>query len=79
MAARGSAIPETPLAVALEFDAFHPVVDLLFRLGSVQAISLLKPPEELLALAGDDIEVIVGELPPLLPDLPFDLLPLPFD
>ena len=47
MAARGSAIPETPLAVALEFDAFHPVVDLLFRLGSVQAISLLKPPEEL--------------------------------
>src|SRR5690606_33570070 len=35
--------------------------------------------EQLVALAGDDIELVVGEFAPLLLDLAFQLLPVSFD
>src|SRR5262249_8414617 len=43
------------------------------------AVALLKPAAELHALALDDVEVVAGELAPLLLNLAFELLPIAFD
>src|SRR5690606_22259949 len=43
------------------------------------AVGLLDAPEQLVALAGDDIEMVVGQFAPLLLDLAFQLLPVSFD
>jgi hypothetical protein len=43
------------------------------------AITLLKAPFELILLAGDDIEIIIGQLAPLLFHFALDLLPISFD
>jgi hypothetical protein len=43
-----------------------PVVDVLFGLILRETVSLLDLPLQLLAPAVDDVEVIVGELAPLL-------------
>src|SRR4051794_32689927 len=42
-------------------------------------VALLDPAFELIAAAIDHVEIIVGQLSPLLLDLAFDLLPVPFD
>jgi hypothetical protein len=46
-----------------------PVIDLLAGLVLVVAVALLKFSLQLLLLAGDDVEIIVRELAPLLLDL----------
>jgi hypothetical protein len=43
-----------------------PAVDFFLRLVFGVAITLLKAPFELILLAGDDIEIIIGQLAPLL-------------
>src|SRR5215467_2228712 len=56
----------------------EPVVHVLAGLVLGQTIALLKLALELIAAAVDDVEVIVGELAPLLLDPAFDLLPVSF-
>ena len=56
-----------------------PVINVLARLIPGYAIALLNLAFELLTLAVYGREVIVGELAPLLFDLPFDLFPISFD
>jgi hypothetical protein len=56
-----------------------PVVHLLLRPILGVAISLLKLSFELVLLAGDDVEIIIGQLSPLLLYLAFDLFPVSFD
>src|SRR5262245_30332875 len=56
-------------------DAFEPEVQSV--LGN--AVALLKPACKLGALALDHIEVVVGELAPLLLNLAFELFPVAFD
>src|SRR5262245_34867680 len=53
-----------------------PVVDVLADLILGQTIALLNLAFELIPAAGDDVELVVGELTPLLLHLPFDLLPI---
>src|SRR5262249_36484119 len=57
----------------------QPVVDLALRLVLGVAVALLQAAGELRALAFDHVQVVVGELAPLLPDLTFKLLPVAFD
>ena len=59
--------------------AIVPIIDFFFRLIFGIAITLLKTAFELILLARDDIEIIVGQLAPLLLDLAFHLLPISFD
>ena len=56
-----------------------PVVDVLADLVLGDAVALLDLAFELVALAGDDVEVVVGQLAPLLLDLALDLLPVSFN
>src|SRR5262249_35680773 len=58
---------------------FEPGVDLAVGFVLRHAVALLKPAAELRALALDDVEVIAGELAPLLLNLAFELLPIAFD
>src|SRR5262245_39936888 len=53
-----------------------PVVDVLAHLILGQTVALLDFALELIAAAIDDIEIVVGELAPLLLHLPFDLFPI---
>src|SRR5262245_13043775 len=55
-----------------------PVVNVLAHLVLGEAVALLDFAFQLLAPAGDDVEIVVGELAPLLLDLALDLLPVPF-
>src|ERR1700730_13384528 len=64
---------------ALLVHALEPSVDLAFRLVLRNAIMLLQTAGELLALALDHIEVVVGELAPLLLSLAFELFPVAFN
>src|SRR5690606_33564036 len=59
--------------------ALFPVLDLAFGLFPADAMAFLDSAEELVALAGNDVEVVVRQLAPLLLDLPLDLLPVAFD
>jgi hypothetical protein len=56
-----------------------PVPDLPIGLVTVDAISLLNPADEFVALAIDLRQRIIGKLAPLLLDLPAHLLPVAFD
>src|SRR5689334_12477679 len=56
-----------------------PVVDFLLRLILGVTVALLQAAFELILLAVDDIEVVVGELAPLLLHLALDLLPVSFN
>jgi hypothetical protein len=53
--------------------------DLPFRFGLSDTVSLLYLSYELVALACEDIQFVIGKLSPLLLHLPFDLLPITFD
>src|SRR5262249_46078124 len=57
----------------------HPVVDRLLGLLLLIAVALLQAAGEFLALAVDDIDVVVGELAPLLAQLAFRLGPVAFN
>src|SRR5262245_22148759 len=59
--------------------AFEPGVDLALGIVLGNAVALLKPARKLGALALDHIEVVVGELAPLLLNLAFELFPVAFD
>src|SRR5712691_3668976 len=59
--------------------ALEPSVDLALGFVLGNAVALLQAAGELGALALDHIEVIVGELSPLLPNLAFELLPVSFN
>jgi hypothetical protein len=56
-----------------------PVVDVAAGAILLDAVAFLDLAFELVALAGDAVEVIVGELAPLFLDLALDLLPVSFD
>src|SRR5262249_12465850 len=57
----------------------HPLVDLLLGLLLLVAVALLQAAGEFLALAVDDVHVVVSELAPLLTQLAFGLGPVAFD
>src|SRR5665213_2946279 len=54
-------------------------VDLLFGLVLADAVGLLHLADQLVALAADDVELVVGELAPLFLGLALQLLPVAFD
>src|SRR5690606_22946310 len=56
-----------------------PGVHLALGLVPGDAVALLHTAGELVALAGGDVEVVVGELAPLLLRLALELLPVAFD
>src|SRR5262245_35051023 len=58
--------------------AFEPSVDLALGIVLGNAVALLKPARKLGALALDHIEVVVGELAPLLLNLALELFPVAF-
>src|SRR5262249_17137339 len=73
--------PEPTLAAGSS-SSMHPVepgVDLALALLLRHAVALLKPAAQLHALALDDVEVVAGELAPLLLNPAFELLPIAFD
>jgi hypothetical protein len=59
--------------------AFEPGIDLALGLVPRHAVALLKPAAELHALTLDDVEIVVGELAPLLLSLAFELFPIAFN
>ena len=60
-------------------NAFAETFDLLLGLVLGDPVLLLDLADELVALAGDDVDVVVGELAPLLLHLARELLPVAFD
>src|SRR5262249_60091489 len=58
---------------------FEPAVDLALGLVLRHAVALLKPAAELRALTLDDVEIVVGQLAPLLLNLAFELFPIAFN
>jgi hypothetical protein len=63
-------------AVLTSVHAFEPGIDLALGLVPRHAVALLKPAAELRALTLDDVEIVVGELAPLLLSLAFELFPI---
>src|SRR5262249_212012 len=57
-------------------DILQPGVDFLLSLVLGVTVTLLQTSSELLALALDDVEIVVGELAPLLLGLTLELLPV---
>src|SRR5438552_692107 len=55
-----------------------PIVDILAHLVLGDAVPLLDLAFELIALAANEIEIVIGQLAPLFFDLAFDLLPISF-
>jgi len=60
-------------------DGLHPGIDLPLRFVFGVAVTLLKPAGELGLVALDDVQIVVGQFPPLLLNLAFELLPVSFD
>src|SRR4051812_754848 len=60
----------------LRIAALEPVVDFRVDVLARLPVALLDPADELVARAGSLIEIVVGELAPLLLHLTSDLLPL---
>src|SRR5690242_111808 len=56
-----------------------PLCNLFLRFLARDAISVVDAADQLLAIAGDDVEVIIGELAPLLLGLALEDLPIAFD
>src|SRR5512140_1285798 len=54
-------------------------LDLAFRFVLGEPMAFLDAPEQLVALAGDHVQVVVGELAPLLLELSLDLFPIAID
>src|SRR5262245_8737850 len=75
VALTGSATSHPP-APALEIRSVEPIVDVLFRFILGIAISRLEQPFQLLTIAIDFGEVVVGQVAPLFFDLPGQLLPV---
>jgi hypothetical protein len=65
--------------LALLLEARFPLAPLTLCDIALDAVPLLNSAYEPVASAGDLIDLIVGELSPLLPDLAFELLPVSFD
>jgi len=57
----------------------QPAVDLPLGFIPMYAVTLLDPADELGALAFDQIEIVIGELAPLLLHFAFHLLPVSFN
>ena len=58
---------------------FPKLFDLFFSFGFGYTIFLLYLSHELVALAGQDVQFIISEFPPLFLHLPFNLLPITLD
>src|SRR5437763_16103719 len=56
----------------------QPAVDLPLGFVPLKTVALLDPADELGALALDQIEIVIGELAPLLLHLAFQLFPISF-
>src|ERR1700741_401765 len=65
--------PTCPDALLL---AVFPFANLLFRFVACAAVTLLDLADELVALAGHAVELVVGKLAPALPHRAFHLLPV---
>jgi hypothetical protein len=63
----------------LELSPRHPVINLTFGFVTRDAIPFLNPAEELFALAMNSVNIVVGELSPLLADFALQLVPLSFE
>ncbi len=75
---RGQAGPDLPLQTAHKPSAlFAEGIDLLLGLVFCIAVALLQLARQFLALSFDDVDVIVGQLAPLLLHFAFDLFPVP--
>src|SRR5689334_3935567 len=61
------------------FLAVVPVIHFLLRLVLRVAVALLQAAFELVLVAGDDVEIVVRQLTPLLLHLAFELLPVSFN
>ena len=59
--------------------ALRPLVDLLARHVPLNAVAFLNPPLQLLSLAVDEGEIVVGQLAPLLLNLALGLFPVSFN
>ena len=59
--------------------ARQPGINVLLGLFLRGAVALLKAASQFLALALDDVEIIVGQLAPLLLKLALELFPIAFD
>src|ERR1044071_4669744 len=73
--------PKVPLWTATcgWLHAVDPAIDLLLRLVLGDAVALLDAANELVLLAVDDGDVVLGQLAPLLLDLAGELLPVAFN
>jgi hypothetical protein len=60
-------------------DLFHPRVDLAFGLIPGHAVALLDPTREFGPFALHELDIVVGELAPLLARFSFELFPIAFD
>src|SRR3954451_25157138 len=60
-------------------DAVEPGIDLPLGVILCDTIALLKPPGEFRPFALDHVEIVVGELAPLLLSLAFELFPVAFN
>src|SRR5262245_38446894 len=72
-------VPTLAAGLSSSIHALEPAVDLALGLVLRHAVALLKPAAELHALTLDDVEIIAGELAPLLLNLAFELFPIAFD
>ena len=61
------------------FVTLFPVFDLPLRVIPADAVAFLDFADQLIAFAGDDVQVVVGELAPLLLDLALDLFLVSFN
>src|SRR3954469_9197886 len=65
--------------VADRVHALFPVADLLLGLLPRDAVRLLDPAQQQVALSRDHVELVIGELAPLLQRVALELLPVAFD
>src|SRR5262249_45732189 len=72
-------VPTLAAGLSSSIHALEPAVDLALGLVLRHAVALLKPAAELHALTLNDVEIIAGELAPLLLNLAFELFPIAFD
>jgi hypothetical protein len=59
-------------------DGLDPAIDFVLDLIALSPVTGLQPADQFVTLAFDDIEVIVGELAPLLSGLALDRRPIAF-
>src|SRR5690606_17262081 len=78
VARRGGCLPSRPRNMTL-VQAAGPVIDLALGLIPTLAVALLDASDQLVALAGDDFQIVIRQLAPPLADLAHHLFPVSLD